>query len=136
MGPRFMSPLSFECDGTLEVCGPTNFGPDDVMLRIEQLTIEQNGKSMSPNLPIIAVAPALEWEGEIPNAKKPQGKLDVGQARGAASGYLVKKSGQIVPVAWPGAPRLVDGCAILTEIAPDTVEIWTDYNRSGRNYAA
>jgi hypothetical protein len=41
-----------------------------------------------------------------------------------------------VRVGWPGAPRLVDGCEILTDIAPDTVDIWTDYNRSDRDSAA
>jgi hypothetical protein len=129
-----MSPLNFECDGTLEVCGFTGFGPDDVMLRIDELTITQNGESMSPKLPIIAVAPATEWEGEIPNAKKPKGKLDDGPAIGAASGYLVKKGGGIQPVAWPGSLQLVDGCAILNEIEPELVPVWKKYLKSGRRY--
>ena len=130
MEPRFMPVLLFECDGTLEVCGPTNFGPDDVLLEITQLTIvDQAGASMSPRLPVISVAPKPTWETEIPGAK---GTLQPGSATGAAAGYLVRKSGDRVAVAWPGSLTLVDGCAILEAIAPDLVKTWNDYLRFRR----
>src|SRR5690242_16495815 len=106
MGPKFMPILYFDCEGTLEVCGPTNFGPNDDELVITTLTIKQNGKTMSPPLPIITKAPAEEWEGEIPGAK---GQLAVGKATGFASGNIVKKNGRSVPVSWPGDLTLSDG---------------------------
>ena len=133
MGSRFMLTLYFDCDGTLEVCGPTNFGPNDARLVITALTIKQNGQTMSPPLPITTDAPAQEWEGEIPGAK---GRLAVGPATGFASGNLVKKNGQAVPVSWPGALTLADGCAIVQDIAPDAVEAWMAYRHSGAEYEA
>src|SRR5581483_10438448 len=114
MEPKFMTPLFFGCDGTLEVCGPTNFDPDDVLLEITALTIAQGSARMSPNLPVITVAPSLTWETEIYGAKP---TLQDGPAIGAAAGYKVKKSGGRVAVAWPGSLTLVNGCAILEEIA-------------------
>jgi len=134
MEPKFMTPLSFRCDGTLEVCGPTNFDPDDVLLEITQLTIVQGSARMSPTLPFITVAPNQNWETEISGAKP---TLNEGPALGAAAGYKVKKSGGRVPVAWPGSLMLVDGCAILQEIAPGLVAIWNDYpRRSEQNEGA
>jgi hypothetical protein len=126
MESRFMTPLYFECDGTLEVCGPTNFGPDDVLLEITQLTIvDQAGNTMSPpNLPIITLAPSPTWETEIPGAK---GTLQAGPATGAAAGFLVKRRGGRDAVAWPGSLTLVDGCAILEAIDPNLVKIWDNY---------
>jgi hypothetical protein len=38
MGPKFNDPLYFEEDGALEVCGPANFGPNDVLLKVEKIT--------------------------------------------------------------------------------------------------
>jgi hypothetical protein len=126
MESRFMTPLFFECDGTLEVCGPTNFGPDDVLLEITQLTIvDAAGNTMSPpTLPVITLAPSVTWETEIPGAK---GRLQEGPATGAAAGFLVKRGRGRVPVAWPGSLTLVDGCAILEAIDPTLVKIWNDY---------
>jgi hypothetical protein len=133
MGPRFMHTLYFNCDGTLEVCGPTNFGPNDNRLVITVLKIKQNGQTLSPPLPITADAPAHEWEGDIPGAKGP---LAVGLATGFASGNIVKKNGQAVPVSWAGDLMLADGCAIVQDIAPDAVEAWMAYRRSGGEYEA
>jgi hypothetical protein len=130
MESRFMSPLFFECDGTLEVCGPTLFGPDDVLLEITQLTIKQGNVAMTPTLPVTAVAPAVTWETEIPGAK---GTLNPGPAVGAAAGYLVKRGVGRVPVAWPGSLELVDGCATLQGVSPGLVSTWDSYIRYKRS---
>jgi hypothetical protein len=132
MGPKFMTPLYFDCDGNLEVCGPTNFGPNDARLVITELTIKQNGQTVPAPVPITTDAPATEWEVDIPGAKGP---LDVGPATGFAVGRRVKTNGQEVAVSWPGALKLEDGCAIVTDIAPDAVEAWMAYRAGGETEA-
>jgi len=130
-----MQTLYFDCDGALEVCGPTNFGPNDARLEITlQLDIvDQFGNRLSAQLPIITNAPAQEWECEIPGAK---GILAAGPATGTASGRIVKKQGQgqSVPVTWVGSFTLVDGCVILQNIAPRRVARWRAYRRRVREY--
>ena len=116
MGPRFDTTLYFECDGTLEVCGPTGFYPDDVLLQITRLEITQNGVTMAvPNLPLSTVAPQAMWETEIPNANV---QLAAGPAQGVGAGFFVTRRGGRIDVAWPGQLTLVDGCGILTSAAP------------------
>jgi hypothetical protein len=135
MGPKFMATLYFDCDGTLEVCGPTNFGPNERRLEITHLRIvDQYGNTLSvpsPPLPIITNAPAPEWEVEVPQAKA---ILAPGPATGTASGVIVKKDGQAVPVSWVGSFTLADGCAILNSIAQDRVDDWMAYRCSDREY--
>jgi hypothetical protein len=132
MGPKFMTPLYFDCNGTLEVCGPTNFGPNDAQLVITELLIKQNDQTVPAPVPIIADAPATEWEVDIPGAK---GRLAVGPATGFAVGRMVKTNGPDDAVSWPGALELKDGCAIVTDIAPDAVEAWMTYRTGGATAA-
>jgi hypothetical protein len=115
MGPRFDTPLYFDCDGALEVCGPAGFGLDDVLLEITRLTILQNGVAVPvPNLPLIVVAPASMWETEIPNAK---GRLGPGAAQGAGAGFVVTRAGGRRNVSWVGDLMLSDGCQIEKDVA-------------------
>lgn len=115
MGPRFDTPLYFDCDGALEVCGPAGFQDGDVLLEITALTILQNGVSVPvPHLPLITIAPAAMWETEIPNAK---GRLSVGAAQGAGAGFFVTRSGGRRNVTWPGDLMLSDGCEIQNAVA-------------------
>jgi hypothetical protein len=115
MGPRFDTPLYFDCDGALEVCGPIGFEPDDVLFEITQLTILQNGVVVAvPHLPLTTVAPAGMWETEIPNARA---QLGLGAAQGAGVGFFVTRSGGRRNVSWPGDLTLSDGCQIEKDVA-------------------
>jgi hypothetical protein len=135
MGPRFDTPLDFECDGALEICGPTGFGPDDVLLEITQLVIRQGNVSLSPpHLPIITVAPKAMWETSIPGARA--AGLTVGAASGAAVGFVVKRGGGRVEVPWPGVLMLEDGCAVLKDVLPGSEEVRAAYLAADPAYGA
>jgi hypothetical protein len=114
MTPRFMHTLYFDCDGNLEVCGPTNFSPSEEELVINVLRIKQNGQIVELPDPITVKPPEPEWESRIPGAKGPIGN---GHATGFASGYIVK-NGKKVPVSWVGELTLADECAIRLDLAP------------------
>ena len=66
MGPKFNDPLYFQGDDALEVCGPANFGPNDISLELLKVTVvDQNGvERHTPDLSILVAAGEM-WETDI-----------------------------------------------------------------------
>lgn len=129
MGPRFDTTLYFECDGTLEVCGPIGFDADDVLLEITSIKITQAtaGPIEVLSQPLITVSPSAMWETELPNAT---GKgLVAGPAQAVGVGFFVTRRGGRLDVAWPGQLTLVDGCVIYTNVDPQHVGKRAAFNR-------
>ena len=132
MGPRFDTTLYFECDGTLEVCGPIGFDADDVLLEITSIEITQGavGPIQVLSQPLITVSPSAMWETELSNATG-QG-LVPGPAQAVGVGFFVLRRGGRLDVTWPGQLTLVDGCAIYANLAPKHVSTRATFNRRRR----
>ena len=83
MGPRFNDPLYFQSDGALEVCGPADFGPNDISLELLKVTVvDKNGvERHTPDLSILVAAGEM-WETDIDNV---QGVLAPGHRQGSRS---------------------------------------------------
>jgi hypothetical protein len=110
MGPRFDDPLYFQSDGALEVCGPANFGPNDVSFELLKVAVrDENGKVMhkTPH-PRIVLTQGEMWETDIENAR---GVLAVGPATGFARGRVTKRDGTTKCIEWTGQFDLVDTSA-------------------------
>ena len=45
MGPKFDPYLNFQADGSLDVCGPTNFGAQDVMFRLIRVRVKDHANT-------------------------------------------------------------------------------------------
>ena len=110
MGPRFDDPLYFQSDGALEVCGPANFGPNDVLFELLKVAVtDKNGVVMRKTpVPPIVVAPGEMWEIEIENAR---GVLAVGAATGLGRGRVIRRNGPPKTIEWTGQFDLVDTSA-------------------------
>lgn len=108
MGPKFNDPLYFEEDGTLEVCGPANFSPNDVLLKVEKLTIiDHEGHVVEKDFdpPTLVGSGDPMWESEIDDAL---GALVPGPARGVAQGHVRTRDHVERGIGWAGRFELVN----------------------------
>jgi hypothetical protein len=112
MGPKFDDPLYFQSDGALEVCGPANFGPNDISLEVISVTVvDKHGvERHASNVPIFVGAGEM-WETDIENAR---GELSAGPARGVATGRVTKRNGNTQEIQWPGRFELIETTTFLT----------------------
>lgn len=106
MGPRFNDPLYFQSDGALEVCGPADFGPNDISLELLKVTVvDKNGvERHTPDLSILVAAGEM-WETDIDNV---QGVLAPGPARGVGRGRVTKRNGDKKVIEWADHFDLID----------------------------
>jgi hypothetical protein len=112
MGPKFDDPLYFENDDSLEVCGPTDFGPNDISLELLKVTVvDHNGVELhTPDLSILFGAGEM-WETDIENAR---GVLAVGPAQGVGRGRVTKRNGNTKVIEWPGRFEIIDTRTFLS----------------------
>ena len=113
MGPKFDDPLYFQSDNALEVCGPTNFGPNDISFELIKVTVvDKNGVERStPDLSIFFTAGEM-WETDMEDVK---GVLAVGPARGVGSGRATKRNGNTKMIEWAGRFELIDPTTFLED---------------------
>ena len=111
MGPKFDDPLYFQSDGALEVCGPTNFGPNDISFELLKVTVvDKNGvERHTPDLSIFFTAGEM-WEADIENVR---GVLAVGRARGVGRGRATKRNGNTKMVEWADHFELINPATFL-----------------------
>jgi hypothetical protein len=111
MGPKFDDPLYFQSDGALEVCGPTDFGPNDISFELLKVTVvDKNGVERStPDLSIFFTAGEM-WETDIEDVR---GVLAVGRARGVGRARITKRNGETKIKEWPGRFELIDPATFL-----------------------
>lgn len=113
MGPKFSDPLYFEDDGTLEVCGPANFGPDDVQLEVLKITIvDHRGRRRTATPSALVGSGEPMWETEIANARS---KLAVGKARGVGKARMTEHDGTTRIVRWADHVHLIDPRTFLDD---------------------
>ncbi|HEX2377503.1 MAG TPA: hypothetical protein VHI30_08090 [Gaiellales bacterium] len=108
MGPKFNNPLYFEEDGVLEVCGPANFGPNDVLLKVEKITIidhEGHVVEQSFDPPILVGSGDPMWESEIEDGRD---RLVPGPARGVAQGRVRTRDNGERGIGWADRFDLVN----------------------------
>ena len=117
MGPSFNDPLYFEDSGTLEVCGPTGFGPNDVLLKIMDVAVkdsegnERHADGIDDDHPLqVGTADAM-WESEIEHAKN---DLVPGPGIGFARGVIVHRNGESRRIHWAKNLTLVDPPALFS----------------------
>jgi hypothetical protein len=110
MGPKFDDPLYFQSDGALEVCGPTNFGPNDISFELLKVTVvDKNGvERHTPHLSIFFRAGEM-WETDIEHARD----LAAGRARGVGRGRATKRDGSTKIIEWAGRFELIDPTTFL-----------------------
>lgn len=110
MGARFQSPLEREADGSLEVCGPVDFDPGDVMFEVISFSITDSKGATVTHLcvPPARATPGNMWESEIPKLQAQ--KLSPGAAKGQAFGLMHRQNGAVVPFHWaqPAPPLLIE----------------------------
>jgi hypothetical protein len=111
MGPKFDDPLYFQSDGALEVCGPTDFGPNDISFELLKVTVvDKNGVARhTPELSLHFRAGEM-WEADIEHAR---GELAVGRARGVGRGCVTKRNGNTKIIEWADHFELVDPATFL-----------------------
>lgn len=101
MGAKFQSPLEFQGDGSLEVCGPVDFDPGDVMFEVVSFSIT-DGRGVTVNqvcVPHACADPGEMWESEIPGARAK--KLTPGPgASGQGLGFMHLANGTTVQFPW------------------------------------
>lgn len=117
MGPRFSDPLYFEQDGALEVCGPANFGPNDISFELLKITIiDHEGNSVQEEFdpPILVGSGELMWESEIDDARS---RLVVGPARGIGKGRVRRRDHSTQGVGWADQFQLIDPATYLEDTA-------------------
>jgi hypothetical protein len=115
MGPRFNNPLYFEAGGTLEVCGPANFGPNDVLFAVHRVTFRQDGHPPVPHPfdPHILVGSSeAMWEGEFEHAHS---KLSPGHVRATGEGSVTRRDGSHDPVTWANDIELIAPATFLDD---------------------
>lgn len=113
MGPRFNDPLYFQADGSLDVCGPTNFHPNDVLFRLVRVTFQQDGKDAITHEyqpPKLFGCCDSMWDGDIDDAR---GRLALGQARATGEGRVLHRNGQEEPVTWANFVHLIAPATFL-----------------------
>ena len=104
MGPKFNDPLYFQGDG-LEVCGPTNFGPNDISLELLKVTvIDQHGVVRDTGDLSIFFTAGEMWEADIDDARG----LAVGPAKGVGRGRATKRNGNKRVFEWADHFEIVD----------------------------
>jgi hypothetical protein len=110
MGPKFDDPLYFQSDGALEVCGPTNFGPNDISFELLKVTVvDKNGvERHTPNLSLPFRLGDM-WETDIENARDLAG----GKARGVGRARVTKRNGNTKIIEWVGRFELIDPTTFL-----------------------
>ena len=73
MGPKFDPYLNFQADGSLDVCGPTNFGAQDVMFRLIRVRVKDQANTQVEQTfnppPAIFGSGQTMWEADVPPAK-------------------------------------------------------------------
>jgi hypothetical protein len=113
MGPKFNDPLYFQ-DDALEVCGPANFGPNDISLELLKVTVvDKDGvERHTPDLSIFVAAGEM-WETDIDGAK---GDLAVGPARGVGRGRVTKRDGNTKVIEWADHFEIIDPEKFLDDI--------------------
>ncbi len=111
MGPRFNDPLYFQSDGALEVCGPADFGPNDISFELLKVTVvDKNGlERHTPDLSILVAAGDM-WETDIDGVK---GVLAPGTARGVGRGRVTKRNGNTKVIEWADRFELIDPSTFL-----------------------
>ena len=116
MAPKFMDPLHFQADRSLDVCGPTNEqGGQVASLNITRLVIADHLGNLIDHTcdpPIVSQpGPDAEWETDFEDA---DGDLVDGPAIGLAIGFLVMQDGSQQPISWAQAIRLTHKPAAAT----------------------
>lgn len=113
MGPKFDDPLYFQGDD-LEVCGPTNFGPNDISLELLKVTVvDQNGvERHTPDLSIFFTAGEM-WEADIDDAR---GVLAVGRVRGVGRGRVTVRNGNTHIIEWADHFEIIDTETFLDDV--------------------
>jgi hypothetical protein len=106
MGPKFNEFLYFEANGALEVCGPTNFGPNDISLELNKVTVvdREGNERHTPHLRLLFTYGEM-WEADIPNA---HGHLVPGMARGQGEGKALTRDGKTHDITWSSRFEIVD----------------------------
>jgi len=116
MGPKFNDPLYLQGDG-LEVCGPTNFGPNDISLELVKVTvIDKNGvkRHTDDGLSVFFTAGEM-WEADIDDARG----LALGPAKGVGQGRVTRRNGNVHDIEWADHFELVDTTTFLDTPAGD-----------------
>jgi hypothetical protein len=108
MVPKFMNPLHFQADHSLEVCGPTNEqGAQVASLNVTRLVIADHQGNLIDHTydpPIQSQpGPDAEWETDFEDADE---TLVDGPAIGLAIGFLRMDDGTEQPISWAQAIRL------------------------------
>jgi hypothetical protein len=112
MGPKFQDPLYFEADGALEVCGPTNFGPNDISFELLRITvIDKDGNERHTHDLHLFFTKGEMWEAEIEDARH---HLVPGPAKGVGKGRVTKRDGEKKDIEWAGRFEIVDTQTFLT----------------------
>jgi hypothetical protein len=112
MGPKFEATLYFEEDGALEVCGPTNFGPDDISLELLKVTVvDKNGDERHTHDLHLLFTKDEMWEADIEEARR---HLAPGNAKGVGKGRVTKRNGQTRNIEWASRFEIVDTQSFLT----------------------
>jgi hypothetical protein len=110
MGPKFDDPLYFQSDDALEVCGPTDFGPNDISFELLKVTVvDKLGKELHRDTHLFFTAGEM-WETDIDQAR---GVLAVGKARGVGRARVTKRDGSTRIIEWPGRFELIDPVTFL-----------------------
>jgi hypothetical protein len=113
MGPKFEERLYFQADRALEVCGPTNFGPDDMMFELKRVTVvDKNGRERHVSVSLFFTRGEM-WETDIPDAT---GELAIGPAAGTGKGKVTRRDGSKKDVDWVGQFELIDAQTFLSTL--------------------
>jgi hypothetical protein len=101
LGARFDPTLEFQASGELEVCGPVDFDPGDVMFEVVSFSIT-DGKGVTVHqlcAPHVRAAPGEMWETDLPKVKAK--RLSPGpNASGQGFGIMHLGNGGVVPFPW------------------------------------
>lgn len=115
MGPKFDQYLYFQSNGELEVCGPTNFGVQDMLLTVKSVAIKDHTNKRvahtfkQPGL--LFGNGNVMWEGDLPTAKAK--RLSVGPARAHGKGRVLHQDGTSETIEWANDVILVNPATFL-----------------------
>jgi hypothetical protein len=102
VGPKFDPYLNFQADGSLDVCGPTNFSPHDVMFTLAHVRLKDRANTQVEQTfnppPALFGNGDLMWEGDIPRGKAKT--LVPGPARATGKGRVLHRNGKEEDVEW------------------------------------
>jgi hypothetical protein len=112
MGPKFEETLYFEEDGALEVCGPTNFAPDDISLELLKVdVVDKNGNERHRHDLHLFFTKGEMWETDIEDARR---HLAPGKAKGTAEGCVTTRTGAKRDIKWASRFEIIDTQTFLT----------------------